>query len=118
MRAVIRRFHSPDALDLDSYVPADPADDAILLQVMVGPSDGPGEESFDVLVCTPRWVERWVRSKGPLIGRHHLVVESMNPDVVRRFLTKMIETDMADSWDELANRVGRIGRWEFEDYVE
>ena len=53
MRAVIRQFHSPDALDLDHYVPNDPKDDAILLQVMVGPSDGPGGESFDVLVCTP-----------------------------------------------------------------
>jgi len=117
MRAIVRRFHSPDAFDLDSYVPDDPEGDAILLQVMVGSADVPGEESFDLLVCTPRWLEREVKAKGPLIGRHHLIVEATNHPEVRRFLTKIIENQAADSWEELANRVGRIGLSEFEDYV-
>jgi immunity protein 8 of polymorphic toxin system len=117
MKAIVRRFHSPDALDLDNYVPDDPEDDAILLQVMVGSADVPGEESFDVLVCTPRWLEREVKAKGPLIGRHYLIVEATNYPGVRRFLTKIIENQMAGNWEELANRVGRIGMWEFEDYV-
>jgi len=117
MRALVRSFVSPDALDLDSYVPDDPEDDAIFVQVMVGSADVHGEESFGVVVCTPRWLEREVKAKGPLIGRHHLVAEATNHPEVRRFLTKTIENQAADSWEELAGRVGRIGLWEFEDYV-
>jgi hypothetical protein len=71
MRAVVRRFHSPDA-DLDRYVPDDREDVGLLVQMLVGPAEKPGEESFDVVVCTPRWLDRWVREDGPLIGRHHL----------------------------------------------
>ena len=41
MKATIRQFHSPDA-DLDTYVSADPADDALFIQMFVGPADGDG----------------------------------------------------------------------------
>lgn len=43
-------------VDVETYVPKDPANDAVWLRLMVGPLDGPGEESFDVLVRTPRWL--------------------------------------------------------------
>jgi hypothetical protein len=116
MRATVRRFHSPDALDLDSFVPNDPGDVAILIQAMVGPADEPGEESFDVVVCTPRWIERLVREGGPLLGRHNLIVEKFDSSEVREHLTRLIEAETAPTWEELATRIGRIGMWEFEDY--
>jgi hypothetical protein len=36
VRVVVRRFRSPDA-DLDRYVPDDPEDVGLLVQMMVGP---------------------------------------------------------------------------------
>jgi hypothetical protein len=53
VRAEVRRFHSPDIADLAAYAPPDPTSFAFLLQVMAGPKQGEGEESFDVEVCTP-----------------------------------------------------------------
>lgn len=61
MRAAIKAFHSPDVdpdPDLDHFTPADDADVGILVQLLVGPAGEQGEESFDVVVCTPRWLER------------------------------------------------------------
>lgn len=115
MRAVVRRFHSPDA-DLESYVPDDPEDVGLLVQLMVGPAGQPGEESFDVVVCTPRGLARWVREDGPLIGRHHLIIERWDAARIRLFLTGIVESEEAPTWRELAAKIGRIGRWEFEDY--
>ena len=117
MRAVVRRIHSPD-IDLVTGQVEDPEDFGILLQVMVGPVDGPGEESFDVMVCTPAWLARRVREQGPVIGRHYLIVDAYDRDKIEGFLRRRIESLEAEDWGELARKIGRIGMWEFEDYSE
>lgn len=117
IRAALRRFHSPD-VDLETYIPDDPGDVGVLVQVMAGPADGPGEESFDVVVCTPRWLERRVRNEGPLVGRHHLIVERYDAARIWVFLTDAIESVEAETWSDLASKIGRVGMWEFEDYQE
>ena len=115
MRASVRRLDSPE-VDLDAFEPDDPANVGILVQIIVGPADAPGEESFDVLVCTPRWLDGWVREEGPLIGRHHLIVESYDAPRIKLYLTSAVEAEGATTWRELTQRIGRLGRWEFEDY--
>ena len=84
--------------------------------MMVGPVGKPGEESFDVVVCTPRWLDRRVREGSPLIGRHHLVIERWDAARVRLYLTRAVESEEAPTWPELAIKIGRIGKWEFDDY--
>lgn len=70
---------------------------------------------FEVLVCTPRWLDRRVRGGGPLIGRHHLVIERWDAARIQLCLTAAVESEDAPTWSDLATRVGRIGKWEFED---
>lgn len=115
MRAVVHGFHSPDA-DLETFVPEDPEDVSLLVQIMAGPEGKQGEESFDVVVCTPRWLAQRVREEGPIIGRDHLIVERWDTTRVRRYLTDAVESHEAPTWPELAAKIGRIGKWEFEDY--
>jgi Immunity protein 8 len=116
IRATIRRFHSPD-VDVEAYEPADPADAGFLLQLIVGPSGGPGEESFDVTVCTPAWLGRTLLGSGPLIGRHLLIVDTIDLPRIKSFLQAQIEKLDEATWLELAAKLGRLGRWEFEDYT-
>ena len=115
MKATVRDFHSPDA-DVETYVPADKSDDALFIQMFVGPSDGDGEESFDLIVCTPKWLRREVRAHGPIIGRHYLVVDVLEIGPVLAFLRAQVDALAAPTWRELALKLGRIGKWEFEDY--
>ena len=115
MRAVVRTIESSD-VDLRTYRPEDPEDDAVFMTIYAGPADGPGEESFDVTVCTPRWLSRKVRGMGPLLGRHFLIVEPLDVGVAVDFLTKQVERQEAPDWRTLGERLGRIGFWEFEDY--
>lgn len=115
MRAAVRGFSSPD-VDLHDYRPSDPEDDGFLLQMMVGPADGPGDESFDIIVCSSAWFARLARERGPQIGRHHLVMDRVDIQSVEAFLRRQVEQLDEPSWQELALKVGRLGRWEFEDY--
>ena len=119
MRAVVRYFHSPDIGKLGTYVPADPTNFAFLLQVTVGPSDGPGEESFDMEVCTSEALAERLRSDGgPLLGRHFLFVTDYDWDRISNFIRGWVARFEEESWDQLAQKLGRLGHWEFEDYPE
>lgn len=115
MRASVRSAHSSD-VEIETYVPADPADDGVWVRLIVGPADGPGEESFDVLVCTPLWLRKVVASEGPQIGRHHVIVDPFDLGVAVEFLRREIESLEADDWEALGEKVARFGYWEFEDY--
>lgn len=86
MRAVLRGFQlDPDPATL----PSDPAEFFRLAQLLVGPADGPGEESFDVTVCTPEWLSAACREAGGLY----------NPDTTWSYvLTTSISARCAPGW--------------------
>lgn len=113
---MIKSFEGHDGEEPGSYVSPDPFDDSFWLRMLVGPQGGPGEESFDVLVCTPGWLARAVAEEGPQVGRHRLVVEKLDLPAAETFLRRQIERLEAATWDELAAKVARLGYWEFEDY--
>lgn len=83
----------------------------------VGPADDPGEESFDITVCSPEWLAR--AADGSFYdARHHVVVnpDAFDRNALRSWLARRVESVQADSWREVAERLGRLGHWEFEDY--
>lgn len=116
MRACLRSF---DGLSVDAgtYSPADDSCDGVWIRMTVGPLGGQGNESFDVLICTPEWLRKTIRAEGPQIGRHRLVMEPLDLAEAREFLRTRIESLEAANWTELGEKVGRLGFWEFEDYA-
>jgi immunity protein 8 of polymorphic toxin system len=112
MKPALRRLHSPDADDLREFVPSSPAF-SLLVQVLVGPSDGPGEESFDVVVCSPEWLAERGR---PIIGLHHIIVTRYHYDELLGVVLDYLDHCDGKDWGEVATKVGRLGRWEFEEY--
>ena len=118
MRAVLRYLHSPDILDLsESYTPADPDCFSFLLQAMFGPDDGPGEESFDILICTPKRLADDLRKSGGILsGRHYLLIEKYDIAQITDFILEHASRCKGQTWREVAEKLGRLGKWEFEDY--
>lgn len=116
MMAEVRWFHSPDIDDLAQYVPDVPDCFSFLLQVMVGPAGSPGEESFDLEVCTPQWLCTRHLREDIVIGRHRLIVVEFNFKRIADFITANCRRCSGTSWQEVAEKVGRLGMWEFEDY--
>lgn len=118
MRAVVRGFEGLGREEPSTYLSPDPSDDAFWLRMLVGAADSAGKESFDVLVCTPAWLANTVAKEGPQIGRHRLIVESLDLRVAEEFLRLQVERIEAPTWDDLAAKIARLGYWEFEDYQQ
>lgn len=118
MKADLRRFHSPDALDVRAFVPNNPKNFSLFIQAMVGPAGALGEESFDLIVCTPAWLLETVERSGPLIGRHHIIVARFDYDELEGLIRSFCDRCDGATWQEVAAKVARLGGWEFEDYRE
>jgi hypothetical protein len=116
MHAKIKGICGIDGGDLTIYRPSESDRFAVVLRLLVGPSSGEGEESFDVSVCTPSWLDAECERTGFVLGRHYLIVRSYDFEFIRRTLIKSVERYRGATWQEVADKVSRIGYWEFEDY--
>lgn len=90
MRAVLKSLMlEPDP----STLSGNPAEFTLLARMIVGPADGPGEESFDITICTPEWLAERARD-GFYDARHHVVVafEDFDKDALHRWLAKRVES--------------------------
>lgn len=118
MKAEIRGLQSPDIPDLARWVPPDPACFGFLLQVLVGPADSAGEESFDLVVCTPEWLRRKYGEHGVLLARHHMLIFRYDFEAIRSTLHHLVSSLHGRDWRELASVLSRYGKWELEDFRE
>jgi Immunity protein 8 len=114
--AEVKKIHTVEMDDLESHVPENLEKFCVSVRAMVGPRGGDGEDSFDINVCSPKWLEEQVERHGFVLGRHYLFVPEYDPAKIRKIITKHIERFTGDSWKEVAEKVSRIGFWEFEDY--
>jgi len=114
MRAELKFLSSPDADPLQNFAPIGPF--GISVMAMIGPHAGEGYESFEFMLCTPEWFASNMRSDIEM-GRHYLFVRDFNysrlEQYVRDYCRKCGE---ATNWPALAEKLGRLGMWEFEDY--
>lgn len=115
MRAAVRSLTSFEDEDPENWTPETEAW-ALGLRLLVGPDDGPGEESFDLTVCSLAWLTERVRGDGVFDGRHHLVVEHFHWPTVRSYVERRVQRCEGATWRDVAEQIARLGYWEFEDY--
>ena len=118
MKAELKRIHSPDIENLSEYSPEHSDKFSFLLQAIVGPLSEEGEESFDIEVCTPKWLSENYSKDDIIIGRHLLIVFDFNYERIFSKIKSYIENCSGDTWGKVAEQIGRLGKWEFEDYME
>jgi hypothetical protein len=119
VQAELRGFYSVDVEeDLESFRPDDPQNFAFPVTAFVGPKDGPGEEMFDFVVCTGQWLVEHPSEKGFWFLRNHVLLTRWDYSVLDRALRDLCARTHGDSWDDIALKLSRWGRWEFEDYQE
>lgn len=118
MKAALKGYSSPDVDSLTDYKPENRKSFGFLLQLLVGLEDHEGYETFDVIVCTPKWLTD-THSKGEVvIGRHYLIVFEYNFERIMEEIEAFIDLCTGETWHEIALQVGRLGYWEFEDDAE
>lgn len=118
VRAKVRRICSADMDALEAYTPPDPERFSITVRAMVGPAEGEGEESFDINVCTSKWLEERLENETFVLGMHRLFVKAYDPPEIRKFITRTIERFSGSTWNEVAEKISRLAYWEFEGYKQ
>lgn len=111
----LKSLHSPDG-DWRAFRPDEADCFGFFLQVMVGPSESSGVESFDFTVCTPRWLQLRHREQGPVWGRGFLIVDGFHPVEIETEISTLIARCGGNTWEEFATRLSRYLHWEFADY--
>ena len=116
IRAELRFLDSPRADPIENYKPEGPF--GLFVQAFVGPYGDRGEESFGFTVCTPDWFasEHLRARKSLAIGRHFIFVDEFDYTALEKFVRDYCASCEGDTWQEVAEKVARIGHWEFEDY--
>jgi hypothetical protein len=116
MRAEVRGWWNAD--DLEGRPAAEDLDDCcVAIDAYIGPTDGRGEEVFSFTVCTPAAIERQLaRDDRPYWARSTLIVRRYSREAVDAALNQFVRSLSGADWDELALKLNRFLRWEFEDY--
>ena len=116
MRAKLKGLHSPDIDDLEHWSP-DSDSFGFLLQAMIGPADGSGHESFDLIVCTSDWFADHEMAEAPIRSGHHtLFVKRYDYRMLKAFIERAVHAVEADSWSGVAEKLSWLGNWEFANY--
>jgi hypothetical protein len=116
MRARLKGLSSPDVDDLERWSP-DGESFGFLLQALIGPADGPGEESFDFVVCTPDWfAANQMAGQSIRSGHHTLFVGAYDYRALKAFVERAVHAVEADDWRGIAERLSWLGHWEFANY--
>ena len=82
---------------------------------MIGPLGADGEESFDIMVCTPEWFSAEMK-ENIVSGRHFIFIKQYKYQELKAFIEDYCASCEGRSWSEVALKLSRLGHWEFEDY--
>jgi hypothetical protein len=115
MRAEVTSFEWPDLERSDQSPPEVRTTSLVFVARPIG---GQGGETFQLMVCTPDGLTDLLPRDGAVIGRHFLFVPVVITDQVEAVIRDRLRRLDGDSWTALAEKIGRIGYWEFEDYTE
>jgi len=117
MRAEIKFLHSTEILEgLETYSPSDEDVFCIPITIGIGSKEREGADNFDLLVCSPGWLAQDIKEGDVRLLRHILLVKTFDWRRIRAFIDRYVSGIEAETWEEIANKLARLGHWEFEDY--
>lgn len=116
MKAIVKNIDLGSHIGFDEYCPEEDECFGLRLTVHVGPNDEEGVHLYQILVCTPEWIEKEYHHAGAVWGRHMLIVFRYDRERIKREIERYVEGCTGKDFGEIAQKVARIGAWEFEDY--
>lgn len=117
MFAKLNKVFSPDINDLKSYR-IESESFSFLVQASIGSNIGNGEDIFDFIVCSPKWLESVLEVEKTWFGKGYLFMNFYTYDLLINTLSKLCQRTSGNTWNEIATKLSRYGLWEYEGYKE
>ena len=103
----LRWLHSPD-VDLEAFEGEIGTAWGFLLQIGIAPPDVDGEDSFDLVVCSPEWIAFHYGVDAVVDGRCHLLISRFSLSALRRFVERSLAASAAPTWDGVVEKFGAV----------
>ncbi len=116
MRAAIRSYDSYEIEDLQTDKPDDPLIFAVSINFEIGPADSVGADNFRITVASAEFLRHQYPGDDCYFLRHYLLVKEYNFSRILALMTNYVNSLEAETWEQLAEKIGRVALWEFEDY--
>lgn len=115
MEAIIRSI-SNDEYDIGTYEPENRDCFFLTLRIRIGSNESSGADDFELGICTPSWLIQNLYE--PRWGRHLLIIREYDFSTIQKEIYNYVKQCDGDKWNIIAEKLGRIFAWEFEDYQE
>lgn len=116
MKSEIKNFFGSEIDEpLEVFQPEITDNFGFLIDLEIGIDGKEGADLFYVMLCTPKWLVENMKKEEILVGLHYLIVIEYNYENLYKKLNELFCINGND-WDEIANKLGYIGQWEFRDY--
>lgn len=116
MKPIIVSLDSSDVIDFFDYQPEDPEDFGFPLNLTIGIEGQRGADNFELMVATPKYIQKMYPNQSAILLRHYLIVFHYDFNEILDVINNYVRSIEEDSWDKVAEKIGRIAHWEFEDY--
>lgn len=117
MKAKLKEMYSLElALPLESFWPEDANNFGLSVRLMIGVEDSPGAEAFDIVVCTPDWIQSQYADEKCVWGNYMLIVLEYDFSLIRKQIEDYIASCVGEDWLAIARKLSRIAAWEFDTY--
>ena len=117
MRAAIRQYKCEEGEDLSTYELGEPQVFGFTLAFAIGVEGGEGSDQFEVLVASAAYLAQRYPGQAATFLRHIILASDYNINAAVALMTKYVSSLEANSWQELAIKINRVARWEYEDYL-
>lgn len=115
MKAVLKQIFSLVVDDLETFSPKIKDHFGFSIRLVFEGDTGLGEDCFDVVVCSPKWISQQLNKVGILNARHHLVMSEFDYPKLISYVREFTLTCRGEEWSDVAKKLSRLGKWEFED---
>lgn len=119
MKPIIVSCDSSDVVDFFDYQPEDPEDFGFPLNLAIGIEGQIGADNFQLMVATPKYIQRMHPNQSAILAillHRYLIVFRYDFNEILDVLNNYVRSIEEDSWEKVAEKIGRIARWEFEGY--
>jgi hypothetical protein len=112
VQPIIKHIEGVGGRQPDVYQPKSPSHFGIILYLFIGPEDGPCEELFQILVCSPSWFEKHEMAIPFRSGHAYLFAKSWDWLSVEAYLREYVASFESESWVKCGLRLARVFDWE------